>query len=77
MAISKFKATCLAVLERVHRTRKPILVTRFGEPVAEVVPPSTPPRPDGWLGSLASTGEIKGDIVSPATATADWEALSR
>src|SRR5207302_1891342 len=36
MAISKFKATCLAVLERVRKTKKPILVTRFGEPIAEV-----------------------------------------
>lgn len=33
IAISAFKATCLAVLERVRKTRKPILVTRFGEPV--------------------------------------------
>ena len=36
IAISKFKATCLAVLERVRRTKKPILITRFGQPVAEV-----------------------------------------
>ena len=28
MAISKFKATCLAVLERFRRTRKPILLKR-------------------------------------------------
>ena len=32
--ISKFKATCLAVLDRVGKTRKPVLVTRFGKPVA-------------------------------------------
>ena len=30
IAISKFKATCLAVLEKVRKTRKPVLVTRFG-----------------------------------------------
>ena len=39
IAISRFKATCLAVLERVHRTGRPVLVTRFGVPVAEVVAP--------------------------------------
>jgi antitoxin (DNA-binding transcriptional repressor) of toxin-antitoxin stability system len=39
IAISKFKATCLAVLENVRKTGKAILVTRFGEPMAEVVPP--------------------------------------
>ena len=38
IAISKFKATCLAVLENVRKTGKTILVTRFGEPMAEVVP---------------------------------------
>jgi len=40
IAISRFKATCLAVLERVRRTRRPVRITRFGEPVANVVPPS-------------------------------------
>src|SRR5436309_12337738 len=42
MAISKFKATCLATLERVRRTGRPLRVTRFGKPVADVVPPATP-----------------------------------
>jgi prevent-host-death family protein len=74
MAISEFKATCLAVLERVRRTQKPLLITRFGEPVAEVVPPSTPPRPKSWVGAMAGTGRILGDIVSPAGKKSDWEA---
>lgn len=55
IAISKFKATCLAVLERVRKTRRPILITRFGEPVAEVVPPSAPPLPRPWLGAMRGT----------------------
>ena len=75
MAISKFKATCLAVLERVRRSRRPIRITRFGEPVAEVVPPSMPARPKQWLGALRSTGQIRGDIVAPATKEGDWDVL--
>ena len=75
IAISKFKATCLAVLERVRRTRKPILITRFGEPVAEVVPPSPPSRSKEWLGSMSGTIQITGDIVSPAENELEWEAL--
>jgi len=74
MAISKFKATCLAVMERVRRTKRPILVTRFGQPVAEVVPPSAPPSPKGWIGSMAGTARIMGDIVSPVGEEGDWEA---
>ena len=78
IAISKFKATCLEVLERVRRTRKPILVTRFGEPVAEVTPPSVSKERGGdWLGSLAGTARIKGDIVSPATDPGEWEVLKK
>lgn len=74
IAISKFKATCLAVLERVRQTGKPVLVTRFGEPVAEVVPPQAG-KPKEWVGSLAGTGQINGDILSPASDEDDWEAL--
>ena len=74
IAISKFKATCLAVLEQVRKTGKPVLVTRFGEPVAEVIPPQAS-KPKKWVGSLAATGKIIGDIVSPASDEDDWDAL--
>jgi len=76
MAISKFKATCLAVLEEVRKTGNPVLITRFGKPVAEVVPPSPRKRSDDWIGSLSATGSIVGDVVSPASDEDDWEALS-
>jgi prevent-host-death family protein len=75
IAVSKFKATCLAVLERVRRTGKPIIVTRRGEPIAEVVPPS-PARPSSsWLGSMGGSVRYIGDIVSPARVPEEWEAL--
>jgi prevent-host-death family protein len=75
IAISKFKATCLAVLERVRKTRRPIRVTRFGKPIADVVPPGVPPSRKRWLGGMVGTGRITGDIVSPACEEADWEVL--
>ncbi len=75
LAISKFKATCLAVLEEVRKTGTPVLITRFGKPVAEIVPPTPPQRPDDWLGAMASSGRIVGDIVSPVAEEDDWEAL--
>ena len=64
IAISKFKATCLAVLEDVQKTRRPIRVTKFGKPVAEVVPLKPEPR-KSWLGCMAGTADILGDIVGP------------
>jgi len=52
IAISEFKAKCLAVLERVRSTKKPIRVTRFGKPVAEVVPPTSVEDRSSWIGSM-------------------------
>ena len=75
MAISTFKATCLAVLRRVGKTKKPVLITRFGRPVAEVVPRSVPVMPENWLDSMRSSARIQGDIVSPAAEGEEWENL--
>ncbi|HVP44998.1 MAG TPA: type II toxin-antitoxin system Phd/YefM family antitoxin [Bryobacteraceae bacterium] len=75
VAISEFKAKCLALLEQVRRTKRPIRVTRFGKPVAEVVPPSPSADASDWLGSMSDTTEILGDIVSPIVDQSDIEAL--
>ncbi len=74
VAISVFKARCLSMLEKVRRTGAPILITRRGEPIAEVTPPSPEHAREDWLGSAAGTGQILGDIVAPI-ASDDWEAL--
>ena len=49
--ISKFKATCLSLLDKVKRTGQPILITRKGDPIAQVIPPVPPTPPESWLGS--------------------------
>ena len=73
--ISTFKATCLARLDRVKRTGRPLLVTRKGEPIAEINPPSPATRRGRWLGTLSTTGRIVGDIVSPVSTGREWEVL--
>ena len=75
IAISEFKAKCLALLQQVHKTKKPIRVTRFGKPVTEVIPPSPEAVPADWIGSMRDTMEIVGDVVSPANDERDWEVL--
>jgi prevent-host-death family protein len=75
IAISKFKATCLAVLERVRKTGQPILVTRFGEPVAQVGPPVMERSGKRKLGAMRGTMRIVGDIVGPIGDPDDWEVL--
>jgi antitoxin (DNA-binding transcriptional repressor) of toxin-antitoxin stability system len=73
IAISKFKATCLAVLERVRKTGQPIRVTRFGHPIAEINPPNSAKRTIR-LGGGIGTMEILGDIVGPTGDISEWEA---
>ena len=75
ISISEFKAKCLAVLERVRSTKKPIRVTRFGKPVAEVVPPTSVEQRSSWIGSMKDSMRITGDIISPATDENEWEIL--
>jgi len=75
IAISEFKAKCLAVLEQVRATKKPIRITRFGKPVAEVVPPTAVEDRAAWIGSMMGTMKITGDIISPATDEDEWEVL--
>src|ERR1017187_7359585 len=74
VAISVFKAKCLGILEEVRKTRKPIRVTRFGKPVAEVIPPSLGKPTGRRLGSMVGTGKILGDIVGPTGSWDDWGA---
>jgi len=74
VAVSEFKAKCLGLIEEVRKTRKPIRLTRFGKPVAELVPapPQKPAR--RRLDSGAGTAEILGDIVGPTGDLDDWDA---
>lgn len=77
MPISKFKATCLAALERVRRTGQPLRVTRFGKAVADVVPAKPEPGAKRALGTLRGMLSIKGDIVVPSTDLVEWEAVRK
>jgi len=67
VAAGDFKARCLRLLDRVARTREPIVVTKRGRPVARVVPIDDPgARP--LRGSL----RFEGDVVAPLGDV--WEA---
>jgi prevent-host-death family protein len=76
IAVSKLKATCLAVIEDVRKTRKPIRVTRYGRPVA-VITPSAEPSRKSWLGCMKGEFEIVGDIVGPIASIDEWTSKLR
>lgn len=76
MAISKFKATCLAVLDEVRRTGQGLVVTRRGVPVATILPPPAVESGAGWLGGLADRATLEDDLIAPAGDADDWAALA-
>ena len=64
MAISKFKAYALKILDQVAKTQESIVITKRGKPLAEVVPfrkSDKNPVPC----KLADTLVFEKDIVSP------------
>lgn len=70
----EFKQHCLRLLDEVRETGHGIVVTKRGTPVAQVVPLPAKAE-DDWAGAMRGTGEIVGDLVSPATEEEEWEAL--
>ncbi|HMD31351.1 MAG TPA: type II toxin-antitoxin system prevent-host-death family antitoxin [Candidatus Acidoferrales bacterium] len=75
VAISDFKARCLALLDEVSKTKMPLRITRRGRPIADVVPAAPDGGERSWIGSMAGTLKLTGDIVSPVIETGDIEAL--
>lgn len=77
VAISKFKAQCLSLLDQVSKTKRPLRVTRRGRPLADVVPAPSEVSEASWIGSMSGTIEIIGDIVSPIIDLDSIEALKK
>ena len=60
---SEFKAKCLRLMSEIGKKHDSILITKHGEPVAQLVPPpSLAKKP--WL-ALKGAAKIKGNIVRP------------
>jgi prevent-host-death family protein len=70
----QFKQTCLRLLDEVGASGEPIVITKRGRPVAQLTPVK-PERSEDWLGAMRERGEIKADLVAPATEPGEWEVL--
>ena len=77
IAISKFKARCLSLLEEVSKTKAPLRVTRRGKAIADVIPTTSEAEERSWIGSMSDSIDIVGDIVSPVIDVEAIEALKR
>jgi prevent-host-death family protein len=71
MNISEFKARCLAILEEVRTSGRPLLITKRGKPMATVSPAITTDAKAGY-GCMAGTVDSSDWDIGPVDA--DWEA---
>ena len=61
----QFKALCLQLMEQVRTTRRPIVITKRGKPVARLLPMDEAPAGREIFGCMKGTVAIQGDIVGP------------
>jgi prevent-host-death family protein len=70
MAAAQFKAQCLAVMDQVSQSGRPIVITKHGKPVVKLVPADE--GEDEIFGALAGIARITGDIENTVPAH-DWK----
>lgn len=68
---SEFKAKCLKIMDEVASTGEPVVITKNGVPITELIPAKR--RPKTLFGALKGSARITGDILSPIDV--EWEAL--
>ncbi len=73
MGAAKAKAQFLAILDEVQAKREPVLVTKNGKPVAQLVPLDEAPDADPLAIFKIGGVEIIGDLFSPVNDLDDWE----
>jgi prevent-host-death family protein len=65
----EFKARCLTLMEDVRSTKRSLVITKRGKPVAKLVPIEEPE--DDFIGSLRGVFEVVGDL--DADPPEEWE----
>ena len=75
MRASTFNAQCLKVMNDVHATGEPVVVTKRGKPVVKVIPAGT--ENSDILGFMIGRMKIVGDIESPVVPLKDWKVYKK
>ena len=70
ISAAEFKAKCLKLMDEIAVTRKPIVITKRGKPVAKLVPADIEPRKP-LFGCMAGTVAYEGDLLAPLGV--EWE----
>jgi prevent-host-death family protein len=69
---AEFKARCLKLMDEVAQTRQPVVITKRGKAVAQLIP--VPAESDTLFGYMKGTVRFEGDIVAPLDE--QWSALA-
>ena len=75
--IGQFKQQCLAIVERVARTRRPVVISKRGKPVARLVPLETERETEEAILAELRTGEggmlvDEDELLAPTSEIAPW-----
>lgn len=68
----EFKAKCLKLMDDVQKSQREIVITKYGKPVAKLVPVKDRKRSSSIIGMLKGTSRIHGDLIEPTGER--WEA---
>ena len=72
IAAGQFKAQCLKLMDRVQQNNEEIIITKYGTPVARLVPIEQTSNQDSIVGWMRGSVQVTGDIVAPLDES--WEA---
>ena len=71
----EFKAKCLGVMEDVHESGQPIIVTKRGVPVVMIIPYTEAEAPTKqFFGLFKGSATIQGNIID--SINENWDAMS-
>ena len=69
IAAAKFKTQCLAIMDQVQQSGEPVVITKHGKPVVQLVPAQK--NEDDIFGYMIGKAKIVGDVMNTVPAE-DW-----
>lgn len=72
VSVTNFKAHCLGIVEKVQREHESVVITRFGQPAAVLIPAPKAQR-STIFGKSRGQAQIVGELI---TTDESWDAAS-
>ena len=70
-----FKAECLHLMDEVARTGRPVIITKHGKAVAQLMP--IPVHPQSQFGYMRKTVKFFKEVISPVDVVWDAQAAGK